>query len=474
MLKKIKYFAFFYITFLFFVPNIRAQSVEEARKLYLEGKYAAVLPVFEKLVKSSPKNASYNQWYGNCLLETGNPEKAEEFLQLAASKKIIEAYASLGKMYYLLYKFEQSVQAYTQYSESLIKEKRKAESLKADSLRQRSERAARMLSHCEDIQIIDSVIVDKNTFLNAYFLSKESGSLENNQNRVVYENPLKDKRYFADKKEDGCYRLYSEIKLQNKWSDKKELNLASDSLANDNYPFVLQDGLTMYFASTRETSSIGGYDLYVTRYNLNNYTYLAPSQLGMPFNSIANDYMMAVDEINTIGYFATDRFQSENQIIIYTFIPNEEIISLSADNNNELISRAKIASIQNTWNPDVNYEAYLQQVKNSILKENTKAAKDFSFVINDDIVYYALNDFKNDAAKQAFTKAEELKKIIENLEKELDDLRLEYAGSNNNKKRSLQSGILSKEERLYNLLDQYEQITMNARNLEIKFIIRNS
>jgi hypothetical protein len=474
MLKMIKYFAFFYVTFLFFIPNIQAQSVEDARKLYLEGKYAEVLPVFEKLVKSSPKNASYNQWYGNCLLETGNPEKAEVFLQLAASKKIMEAHASLGKMYYLLYKFEQSVQAYTQYLELLVKEKRIAESQKVDSLRQRSEEAARMLSHCEDIQIIDSIIVDKNTFLNAYSLSKESGSLENNKNRIAYENPLKSKRYFADKKEDGCYRLYSEIKLQNKWSDKKELNLASDSLAHDNYPFVLQDGLTMYFASTRGASSIGGYDLYVTRYNLNSDTYLTPSQLGMPFNSIANDYMMAIDEINNIGYFATDRFQPENQVIIYTFIPNEEIISLSADNKGELISRAKIVSIQNTWKPDINYKAYLEQVKNSILKENTKATRDFSFAINDNIVYYALNDFKNDAAKQTFIKAEELKKVIENLEKELDHLRLEYAGSNNNKKRSLQSGILSKEEHLYSLLNQYEQITMNVRNLEIKFIIRNS
>jgi hypothetical protein len=473
MLRKIKYFTIFSVTILFSVTNIQAQPVEDARKLYLEGKYTEALPVFEKLVKSSPKNASYNQWYGNCLLETGNPEKAEVFLQLAATKKVVESYASLGKMYYLLYKFEQSVKAYTQYSELLIKEKRIAEATKIDSLLQRSKRAARMFSHCEDIQIIDSITVNKNAFLSAYYLSKEGGSLENSEGRVIYENPLKNKRYFADKKENGCYRLYSEIKLQNKWSDRKELNLTFDSLENNNYPFVLQDGLTMYFASTG-SSSIGGYDLYVTRYNLNNDTYLTPGQLGMPFNSIANDYMMAIDEINNIGYFATDRFQPENQVIIYTFIPNEEIISLNTDNEEELISRAKIASIRNTWKPDVNYKAYLEQVKSNILKENMKTVKDFFFVINDDLIYYTLNDFKNDAAKQTFIKARELKKVIDNLEGELDNLRFEYAKSNNSKKRNLQSGILSKEEHLYNLLTQYEQITTNVRNLEIKFIIRNT
>jgi TolA-binding protein len=473
MLRKIKYFAVFYVINLFFVANLQAQPVEDARKLYLEGKYAEALPIFEQLVKSSPKDASYNQWYGNCLLETGNPEKAEEFLQLAASKKITESYASLGKMYYLLYKFEQSVKAYTQYSEQMIKEKKIAETTKIDSLLQRSKRAARMLSHCEDIQIIDSIIVNKNIFLSAYYLSKESGSLENNEGRIIYENPLKNKRYFADKKENRYYRLYSEIKLQNKWSDKKELNLALDLLENNNYPFVLQDGLTTYFASTG-SSSIGGYDLYVTRYNLNNDTYLTPNQLGMPFNSIANDYMMAIDEINNTGYFATDRFQPEDQVIIYTFIPNEEIISLKTDNEEKLISRAKIASIQDTWKSNVNYKAYLKQVKNNILKENMKTTKDFSFVINDGIMYHTLNDFKNDAAKQTFIKAQELEKAIDNLQRELDNLRLEYAKSNSNKKRNMRSNILSKEEHLYDLLNQYEQITMNIRNLEIKFIIRNS
>jgi hypothetical protein len=473
MRKKIKYFACFYLTFLFFVTNIQAQSIDDARKLYLESKYSEALPLFEKFVKTSPKNASYNQWYGHCLLETGNPEKAEEFLQFAASKKIIEAYGSLGKMYYLLYKFDRSVKAYTQYAELLAKEKKTAASLAVKPLLQRSERAARMLSHCEDVRIIDSIIVNKKLFLGAYLLSNESGSLETDNNRIVYENPLKNKRYFADKKEaNGVYRLYSEVKIQDKWGDRKEIDLASDSLANDNYPFVLQDGLTMYYASTSNTS-IGGYDLFITRYNLNNDTYLTPGQMGMPFNSIANDYMMAIDEINNIGYFATDRFQPEDKVIIYTFIPNEEIISLNTTQEEEIISRAKIVSIRDSWKPDVDYKAYLEQARNNILKERMKTKKDFFFVINDNTVYYTLNDFKNDAAKQAFQKAKELKQLIDNLEKELDGLRLEYARSNQDKKRNLRMNILSKEERFDNLLIQYEQITTNARNLEIKFITRN-
>jgi hypothetical protein len=33
--------------------------------------------------------------------------------------------------------------------------------------------------------------------------------------------------------------------------------------------------------------------------------------------------MYVVDELNNIGYFATDRRQAEGMVCIYTFIPNQ-------------------------------------------------------------------------------------------------------------------------------------------------------
>lgn len=42
----------------------------------------------------------------------------------------------------------------------------------------------------------------------------------------------------------------------------------------------------------------------------------------MPFNSPANDYMYAIDEFNNIGWFASDRYQPDNKVCIYVFVPN--------------------------------------------------------------------------------------------------------------------------------------------------------
>ncbi|MCL1938688.1 MAG: tetratricopeptide repeat protein [Candidatus Azobacteroides sp.] len=455
------------IYFLFISLNIGAQSSDDMRKLYMQGQYAEVLPSLEKAVKLSPKNALYNLWYGNSLLETGNPEQARAYLTFAASKKITNAYQALGKMHYLLYEFERSAKAYSEYRKLLEQEKKQAEADKILPLIQCSERAARMLSHCEDIQIIDSLVVDKQSFLDAYFLSNESGRLEKKGDTVVYENPLRNKRYYAEKTEEGVYRIFSEIKLQTEWGDNKKLELSSDASENQNYPFVLQDGLTIYYASTG-SNSIGGYDLFITRYNTSNSTCLTPSQLGMPFNSVGNDYMMAIDEINRIGFFATDRFQPEGKVIVYTFIPNEDIITLNADDEKQLISRAKIVSIHDTWKPSENYSEYLTRIKDSREKEESKTANDFFFVIDDNTVYHTYDNFKSETARQAFMKLTELKESIQQLETELERLRSEYALANDMRKGELRPDILSKEGQLYDLSVQSDQTVRDVRNQEIK------
>ena len=84
------------------------------------------------------------------------------------------------------------------------------------------------------------------------------------------------------------------------WGDEKQLPMNINSNDDDNYPFVLSDGATIYYSS-KGNGSIGGYDLFVTRYNINSDTYLAPEQLGMPFNSPYNDYMMVFDEVKGLG-----------------------------------------------------------------------------------------------------------------------------------------------------------------------------
>jgi hypothetical protein len=412
MKKIFTLLAIFVIT----VSGLRAQTLEEANKFYKEKKYNAAAAIF-----------------------------------------------------FQLYRFNDAANAYQMQIDLFMKTKKPQE---ADSIKPRmalAQRAARMVARCANIQIIDSVIVDKNNFLKTYLLGEEAGTLNKTDGSVVYENQLHDRRYFGKKTEDGYFRLNTQVRIQDDWSEERILNFSEDSIFNNNFPFVMPDGLTIYFASTGN-ESIGGYDLYISRYNLNTDTYLSPNQMGMPFNSIYNDYMLAIDEENGIGYFASDRFQSEDKVIIYTFIPSEEYLPLESEDEQFLIDRAKITSIQDTWIPGKNYQAHLKNLKNSIEKEPQKTKKDFTFVINDNIVYYSLNDFDSDAAKKSFLTVKNLQEKIIALEDQLDVQRQEYTAGNASKKQSLKQPILTNEKQLEDLQKACKKAETDTRNLEIKYL----
>ncbi|MDR0768313.1 MAG: tetratricopeptide repeat protein [Dysgonamonadaceae bacterium] len=403
----------------------------------------------------------------------------EEADALYAAKK----YVAAAEMYEQLYRFDRAAESckmQISLLEKSIKNKKKVQAVISDSIKYLSkkttglEKLENMVRRCEDIQIIDSIIVDKNDFLNVYHISEDAGTLAKTQNSVIYENQLKNRRFYAKQSDKNRFRLYTQVKIQGGWSEEKPLNMSVDSLEDDNYPFVMADGLTIYYASTGN-ESIGGYDLFVSRYNIDNDAYLAPEQLGMPFNSTYNDYMMVIDELNNIGYFATDRFLPEDQVIIYTFIPNEYPLFIEDDDFAVLSSRAGINSIRDTWRKGINYQALLQKIKKDIEKKRQPTIKkDFTFVINDKIVYYTLADFDDDGAKQTFLRSQDLQKQISTLENQLEMQRRNYTEGDANRKQILKLSILEKESQLENLYDMFGKTEIEARNREIsKLRIKN-
>ena len=116
--------------------------------------------------------------------------------------------------------------------------------------------------------------------------------------------------------------LYKSSKVYgNKWGEPLLLPTGINSEFNENFPFVMIDGLTIYYSSDMDPT-FGGYDLYVSKYNPSNDSYYSPERLPMPFNSPFNDYLYVVDEGNNIGWLASDRLQPTDKEIVYLFIPH--------------------------------------------------------------------------------------------------------------------------------------------------------
>ena len=280
-----KYISLFIL--LLFSVSISAQNLKQATQLFDKGEYEKAKPAFQRLVKSAPSNAGYNYYYGACLYETGDKEAAFPYIEKSAKRKYINAYRYLGKLYADMYHYDEAIENYETHIEWLIEKNRDTEMAEAELAFIR--KCARMLKGVEKVTVIDSFVVNKSNFLETYKISKESGKIATLPEiaGTLYENEMGNKLIYADSIDDGTMQLYTQIKLLDGWG-KAEPITSLNELGNVNYPYLMGDGTTLYFASDNE-ESLGGYDIFITRYDSEDNEYLRPSNVGMPFNSTAND-----------------------------------------------------------------------------------------------------------------------------------------------------------------------------------------
>ncbi|MDR0977255.1 MAG: hypothetical protein LBL78_05840 [Prevotellaceae bacterium] len=255
------------------------------------------------------------------------------------------------------YMFEEAVNTYEAFIARQTKRRRSVDN--APALMERSRAHLRMLKGTEEVCIVDSIVVDKDNFLSAYRLSNETGTLESynkffrtdaNDAGTVYETSLRDRIYYAQKGKGGYYDIYKAWELRDGWDEPELIDVLANDSTNANYPFVMNDGITLYYAADG-AGSMGGYDIFVTRYDPDNETYLTPDNVGMPFNSPFNDMMLVIDEWNNLGWFASDRYQPSDKLCLYIFIPNatKRVYNYETTDKARLARLARIASLKETW-----------------------------------------------------------------------------------------------------------------------------
>lgn len=114
-----------------------------------------------------------------------------------------------------------------------------------------------------------------------------------------------------------------------KWDEVNSEKIAIRGLptgASLSYPFLLSDGNTLYFSIEQEgitpTNTLGGKDIYVSRYDREGRVLLVPTQLSLPFNSASDDFAYIVDEQADFGWMITSRECIGDTLRLYVFAPS--------------------------------------------------------------------------------------------------------------------------------------------------------
>lgn len=392
-------------------------------------------------------------------------------LESAVKRRVPSGQLYLARAYNDLYRFEEAIETYETYISDLRKRKRSTE--EAEQLLEKSKSNLRMLKGVEEVCFIDSFVVDKEKFLDAYKISPESGKLfmydtyfndSGKEGGTVYETELGNKLYYSEMQPDSTLSILSRNKLLDKWSDGSLLPGSINEAMNADYPYVLTDGITIYYASDGP-GSMGGYDIFVTRYNTNTDSYLMPENVGMPFNSPYNDYMYVIDEFNDLGWFASDRYQPEGKVCIYVFIPNssKQVYNYEGMDPDKMISLAQLHSIKDTWTDTDAVKAARERLRTAAnAKPRTTKKHDFQFVIDDHSTYYQLDDFRSPQAKASYGKYNQLEQSHKQLQEKLEDMRSEYSRADKQEKDKMSAAILDLEQRVRQLSTEMEQTAIQC------------
>ena len=334
----------------------------------------------------------------------------------------------------------------------------------------RQEKYDRKLMMTERVTFIDSILLKKEEVMDMLYLGNENGSVDSyadffnvkekdTLDCTLFRSQLGDKIIYAQPDTSAVLHLYASEMIGQKWCEPVMLPGLEDTVSH-NYPFMLSDGTTLYYASKSE-EGLGGYDIYMTRWDSDDQRFLKPENIGMPFNSTANDYLYLVDEFNQLGWFVTDRGQGGDTVCVYCFIPNEtrRIYDTSTIGRDTLVALANINSIRDTWTDQERVKDALNRLDMVRNKSKKSVKSQFHFVVNDRITYTNLSQFRHDESHKL---AEEWLKLVDERNKaseQLDKLRMDYSLANDEKKAELATTLLSLEQK-------YEKLIADVHSLE--------
>lgn len=379
------------------------------------------------------------------------------------------------------YDFETAESLLTQEIGQL--KRKKQDTSKQEEQLQKARQGSIRLHATERIVVIDSVVCKAADALRVIKLSAEGGRIDtyastyhtdDKYGGTIYENDFANKRYMAvaaaKGQADKQLRLAVSDKIGNEWSAPTPLAGLNEDDISQNYPFLLSDGITLYYAA-KGPECIGGYDIFVTRADGDDGSCLTPENVGFPYNSEANDYLLVIDEFAQLGWFVSDRRQPEGKVCVYTFIPNATRQSL-ADADDKLLRRlAKLTSIRDTWG--ATDKATLESARQRMLalrfNNTTKQSSEntFAFVIDDARTYHSLSDFRSANARKLMQQWLQAEKNIDTDATMLERLRDNFSKATPAERRQMADTILRLEQTLYKQQETNKQLAKQIRNAEI-------
>ncbi len=335
-----------------------------------------------------------------------------------------------------------------------------------------------MLPSTQRLFVIDSTIVNKNDVLSAIPLPKDYGTFipyntlfpnAATTDAYVFVNGFNNKCYYSLNDSTGHSRFFTIDKEGTSWGTPKEVTTLGENLSHIAFPYMSADGSTLYFTA-KSSDALGGYDLFVTSLDTDEGTFRQAENMGLPFNSADDDLLYVIDDTDSLAWLVSTRRQPEGKACIYTIAssPTRQNYDINEYTTAKMKNLASIVRIRDTWpTPELRERAMTRLT--GLKSRNAQNAEKgtFRFVVNENIVYKDLEDFKSPADRQAYLALQEKKATLESKKEYLAQLREKYHNSPKASQKKIANSIIQAEQDLSALQEEIQQAEKSLRNNEI-------
>ena len=240
----------------------------------------------------------------------------------------VDSLVSVGDSLRNMYRFEESLAA---YSDALDAASDTTSALMDSSVvmmvRDRillSENGRNMTGFVYKPSVVAKHMFSKDDFFLYYPLQDRSwrevpgqlDSVAGPYSKAIYAPVDSESIYFSAPDKDGIRNIYVTEHGDSLWTVPSLINEHLTSAADEVYPMISQEGKSLYFAS-QGLYGVGGYDLYVSEWDEDIGDWSVPVNMGFPYSSPANDFLLAGSEDGRYTLFASDRDCTSDSVWVY-------------------------------------------------------------------------------------------------------------------------------------------------------------
>lgn len=285
--------------------------------------------------------------------------------KLSAQNRQVDSLVRLGDSLRMEYRFEEACRAYEKAVDIL--EYDFADSLMIEAVSGKillAENGLNMTGFAYTPKVVDRRKFPLEDFFLYFPLEDRSWRLAPNQldstsnvlSKALYAPSDAGRIYFSAEDQEGFRNIFMTELQDTVWTYPVTQNESVTMLSNEIYPMISADGRSLYFSSDG-LYGVGGYDLYVSRWDDDLQGWSEPVNMGFPYSSPYDDFLYVADESEGHVFFASNRECSPDSVWVYVLEYDSMPVRHSVEDPDELLKLSRLSVHEETSVPEKSDDA---------------------------------------------------------------------------------------------------------------------